>query len=616
LFAAYITFTTPQSQNLTVGQVLPLAWTYAGEPIPEMNLNIHVGGSNTVLFPITSSVLTSARRYDWIIPACVPDGSYWVTALYPGYNIIKAFFPGPPSRTTTFKVNNYNCSTISCPSNLYCDRTYKCSPCADCLKYNDGLGEVCPPTCGINYNAFTLLESRPAGSEQFASQAIKAPILPTCTRYTSLITKNISSSIIFANSSVDSSPQIMTAGLSSALDRLTVSVTSFFGLQYKLVIVAAYAISPPNIEPSFPSLHYEGRAANLTLSPTPTITQLGQLANLATTSGFSWVFFATTTYIHVSVVPDNCQTPLDLVLLLDASGSINSATYGGTSRTFNESLLVFAENLVRSFDIGINKTRVGVVHFSTGAPTPDFLLNQYYDVESIATAIRAIPYDSGGTQTSLGVQAVSSQVFVEVNGMRPQSAGVSRVLIIVTDGQANPGYDPISNTDSLKSTKNVNIFSIGVGCAYDTNQLNGMASAPLSSHVFLLKSFNVINLIVNQVNSATCISATVVTPGQNTTAVADPCDIKYYRPQCGAFTNSIIIQVEDTTGSTVVYVSTITETPGPYNYSIISSTTPYKTIVVTQTESILPVFIGVQGVAPANSFVINVYSGMRLFSHF
>ena len=104
-----------------------------------------------------------------------------------------------------------------------------------------------------------------------------------------------------------------------------------------------------------------------------------------------------------------------------------------------------------------------------------------------------------------------------------------------------------------------------------------------------------------------------MTPGQNTTAVADPCDIKYYRPQCGAFTSSIIIQVTDVVGSTNVFVSTRTENPGPYNFTVFSSATPFKTISFQQNGTIRPVFIGVQGVAATNSFIINVYSGKLFF---
>jgi hypothetical protein len=283
---------------------------------------------------------------------------------------------------------------------------------------------------------------------------------------------------------------------------------------------------------------------------------------------------------------------------------------GGTFRT---DLIRFAQNIVRSFDIGPNATRVGVVHFSTGTPTPDFLLNRYSNADDIVAAIQTIPYDGLGTQTSLGIQVVMSQLFNEANGMRPVSAGVSRVLIVVTDGQANTGFNPIPATNALKSTLNVNVFSIGVGCAYDINQLYGMASPPISTHVFLLRSFNIINLILSQLNSAACAAAAVVTPGQNTVASVDSCDIKYYRPQCGAFTSTIIIQVQDLVGATNVFVSTVTENPGPYNFSVVSTTTPFKTIVFRQNGTILPVYIGVQGVGAVNSFTINIFSGLVYF---
>ncbi len=49
--------------------------------------------------------------------------------------------------------------------------------------------------------------------------------------------------------------------------------------------------------------------------------------------------------------------------------------------------------------------------------------------------ISNVPYLTGGTQTSVGLNTVESSVFNEANGMRPLSQGIPRVLVVITDGQ-------------------------------------------------------------------------------------------------------------------------------------------------------------------------------------
>ncbi len=72
--------------------------------------------------------------------------------------------------------------------------------------------------------------------------------------------------------------------------------------------------------------------------------------------------------------------------------------------------------------------------------------------------------------------------------MRPLSAGIPRVMIIITDGQANFGFDPQIEATLLRESLNVNIFAVGVGCDLGMDELKFVATDPDSTHVYPLKS--------------------------------------------------------------------------------------------------------------------------------
>jgi len=73
--------------------------------------------------------------------------------------------------------------------------------------------------------------------------------------------------------------------------------------------------------------------------------------------------------------------------------------------------------------------------------TGHFNARSYYDKTAMLGAIDAIPYPEGGTKTSRGLYRVRTSTFTEDKGMRPASAGVSKVLVVITDGQSTKGYE-------------------------------------------------------------------------------------------------------------------------------------------------------------------------------
>jgi len=213
-----------------------------------------------------------------------------------------------------------------------------------------------------------------------------------------------------------------------------------------------------------------------------------------------------------------CASKLDLIFLLDGSGSITQVDAEGFTKQKE-----FVKNVASFFDIGKEQTRIGVAYFSghvhsqatpgsslpncpknanfeadglgcicapgascTGTPldvltycqdgiidvrgletdvrfyphdclscgcgpeatwesvygpaaVTHFNLADFSDAAAVLAAVDTIPFPDGGTQTSEGLRHVRESMLTLAAGVRPLEAGVPRVVIVLTDGQANDG---------------------------------------------------------------------------------------------------------------------------------------------------------------------------------
>lgn len=80
----------------------------------------------------------------------------------------------------------------------------------------------------------------------------------------------------------------------------------------------------------------------------------------------------------------------DLVFLVDGSWSVGRENF--------KFIRSFMAAMAGAFDIGEDKTRVGVVQYSTDTRT-EFNLNQYFKRGELLRAINTLPYKGGNTMT-------------------------------------------------------------------------------------------------------------------------------------------------------------------------------------------------------------------------
>ena len=185
------------------------------------------------------------------------------------------------------------------------------------------------------------------------------------------------------------------------------------------------------------------------------------------------------TFVTYCVIFTGCQSGIDLIFVLDASGSIGSSNFNLVQN--------FVSNVVRNSDIGSDKTRVGVVLFSSSASV-QFNLNTHLTKPSLLQAVANIPYTTGGTNTAEGID-LSIQQFSTAFGARPRSSGIPRIAIVVTDGQSNNPSETIAAAERAHLA-NILSYAVGVGNNIDLTELNAIASAPQSQFVRLLTAFD------------------------------------------------------------------------------------------------------------------------------
>ena len=159
--------------------------------------------------------------------------------------------------------------------------------------------------------------------------------------------------------------------------------------------------------------------------------------------------------------------------MLDASGSIGSSHFV-TMRNF-------VNTIISNFEIGANKTRVGVIRFASSA----FIvipLGSINNASQLNISITNIYYTGGGTATHRALSLLDT-AFSNAR----TSQGVPRVAIVFTDGYSN---SPSSTAQAAKlvHTAGIVVYSFGIGSGIDTSELNAIASN--SRNVFLISSFS------------------------------------------------------------------------------------------------------------------------------
>jgi len=123
--------------------------------------------------------------------------------------------------------------------------------------------------------------------------------------------------------------------------------------------------------------------------------------------------------------PANCTAAVDLIFVLDASGSIESSGF--------EQMKSFVSELVNKFDVENGHVRVGLLTYSTTVQVT-FNLNMYTSRADIRAAISRLTYVAGRTNTGDALAHARTVMLQPAAGDRPH---VPNVIVVLTDGGSN-----------------------------------------------------------------------------------------------------------------------------------------------------------------------------------
>uniref|UniRef100_A0A7N8WWI5 Collagen type XXII alpha 1 chain n=1 Tax=Mastacembelus armatus TaxID=205130 RepID=A0A7N8WWI5_9TELE len=181
----------------------------------------------------------------------------------------------------------------------------------------------------------------------------------------------------------------------------------------------------------------------------------------------------------------------DLAFILDTSSSVGKENF--------EKIRQWVANLVESFDVAPDKTRVAVVRYSD-RPTTEFNLARHRTLEDVKRASANIRYLGGNTMTGDAISYTTNNIFTERNGARPIARGIQRVAILLTDGRSQ---DYVLEPSKAAAKAGIRMFAVGIGEALK-EELEEIAADPKNAHVFHVTDFNAIDKIRGRLRRRLC----------------------------------------------------------------------------------------------------------------
>ena len=193
---------------------------------------------------------------------------------------------------------------------------------------------------------------------------------------------------------------------------------------------------------------------------------------------------------------DCTSDSLDIVIILDASGSIGSSNF--------QLMKNYIINMLAAFNISPDKTRVGVIRYSDNASIV-IPLGSYNNYFSLSSAINSTVYTRGWTYTDQALNLLNA-AFATAR----VDQGVPRVAIVFTDGQSTNISATVQAAQRVHND-GIFVYSFGIGSGINSTELTVIASGG-QDNVFNVSSFSASDFqgVLKRLQVSTCISKPLI----------------------------------------------------------------------------------------------------------
>uniref|UniRef100_A0AAR2KCE3 VWFA domain-containing protein n=1 Tax=Pygocentrus nattereri TaxID=42514 RepID=A0AAR2KCE3_PYGNA len=160
----------------------------------------------------------------------------------------------------------------------------------------------------------------------------------------------------------------------------------------------------------------------------------------------------------------------DIVFIVDESGNMGPENF--------QLVRDFLQNTISGLDVGRDKVRIAIVHYSD-VPRADVYLNTFDDKSEILQYIKTLSYGRGKTNTGAALKFAKDQVFTKARGSRSDEQ-VQQIAVVVTDGKSS---DDFSGPAAELRRSGVKVFALGIKNV-NVDDLKKISSFPPRKYVF------------------------------------------------------------------------------------------------------------------------------------